>query len=163
METAGTTGPNRLLADGSWLDACARRTRGRFCRGKSGYRGQRDRGSGGVRRTDEPGNDKISYRRSEEAFIGANSRYILGQWAANKWGTAFPYGTFIINITGCFPNFWVCLPHWRCALPGMITGGCLWPLGLSGPTRPSRRSNMKRFSWFRTVHGGKHWSIPPAA
>ena len=35
-------------------------------------------------------------------FIGANSRYILGQWVANKWGTAFPYGTFIINVTGCF-------------------------------------------------------------
>jgi len=35
-------------------------------------------------------------------FIGANSRYILGQWAAAKWGSAFPYGTFIINITGCF-------------------------------------------------------------
>ena len=35
-------------------------------------------------------------------FVGANSRYILGQWVATKWGTAFPYGTFIINVTGCF-------------------------------------------------------------
>jgi CrcB protein len=35
-------------------------------------------------------------------FIGANSRYILGQWAASRWGTAFPFGTFIINVTGCF-------------------------------------------------------------
>ncbi|HLK56738.1 MAG TPA: fluoride efflux transporter CrcB [Chthonomonadaceae bacterium] len=35
-------------------------------------------------------------------FIGANARYILGLWAAQKWGTQFPYGTFIINITGSF-------------------------------------------------------------
>ena len=35
-------------------------------------------------------------------FIGANARFIIGSWAAGKWGTSFPYGTFIINITGCF-------------------------------------------------------------
>jgi CrcB protein len=35
-------------------------------------------------------------------FVGANARYILGSWAAKQWGTAFPYGTFIINVTGCF-------------------------------------------------------------
>jgi CrcB protein len=35
-------------------------------------------------------------------FIGANARYIIGSWAAQKWGTSFPYGTFLINITGCF-------------------------------------------------------------
>jgi CrcB protein len=35
-------------------------------------------------------------------FIGANTRFIVGQWAAQKWGTAFPYGTFLINITGSF-------------------------------------------------------------
>src|SRR5262245_1686303 len=35
-------------------------------------------------------------------FIGANARYIVGQWAGQKWGTQFPYGTFIINITGSF-------------------------------------------------------------
>ena len=35
-------------------------------------------------------------------FIGANARYILGTWIGNKWGAAFPYGTFVINVTGCF-------------------------------------------------------------
>lgn len=35
-------------------------------------------------------------------FIGANARYLIGGWAAQKWGTSFPYGTFIINITGSF-------------------------------------------------------------
>ncbi len=35
-------------------------------------------------------------------FIGANARFIVGTWIGQKWGTAFPYGTFIINISGCF-------------------------------------------------------------
>ncbi|MBN1453259.1 MAG: fluoride efflux transporter CrcB [Anaerolineales bacterium] len=36
------------------------------------------------------------------AVLGANARYWLGGWAAEKFGTAFPYGTFIINLTGSF-------------------------------------------------------------
>jgi len=35
-------------------------------------------------------------------FVGANARFILSNWAGQKWGASFPYGTFIINITGCF-------------------------------------------------------------
>lgn len=37
---------------------------------------------------------------SAGAILGANARYWLGDWAAQKWGTAFPYGTMIINVTG---------------------------------------------------------------
>ena len=37
---------------------------------------------------------------SAGAVLGANARYWLGDWAAQKWGSAFPYGTFLINITG---------------------------------------------------------------
>jgi len=37
---------------------------------------------------------------SAGAVLGANARYWLGTWAAQKWGSAFPVGTFIINITG---------------------------------------------------------------
>ena len=36
------------------------------------------------------------------AFLGANARYWVGGWAAERFGTVFPYGTFIINITGSF-------------------------------------------------------------
>lgn len=35
-------------------------------------------------------------------FLGANARYALSVWAADRFGTAFPYGTFIINISGSF-------------------------------------------------------------
>jgi CrcB protein len=36
------------------------------------------------------------------AFLGANARYWVGGWAADRFGTAFPYGTFVINVTGSF-------------------------------------------------------------
>jgi fluoride exporter len=34
------------------------------------------------------------------AILGANARYWLGDWAAQKWGSAFPIGTMLINLTG---------------------------------------------------------------
>jgi CrcB protein len=36
------------------------------------------------------------------AALGANARYLVGLWAANRLGAAFPYGTLIVNITGSF-------------------------------------------------------------
>ena len=35
-------------------------------------------------------------------FLGANARYLVATWAAQRFGALFPYGTFIINITGSF-------------------------------------------------------------
>ena len=35
-------------------------------------------------------------------FAGANARFILSNWFARRFGTAFPYGTVFINITGSF-------------------------------------------------------------
>ncbi|MEP6757230.1 MAG: CrcB family protein, partial [Chthonomonadales bacterium] len=35
-------------------------------------------------------------------FFGANARYLLGLWSKKQWGPDFPYGTFIINVTGSF-------------------------------------------------------------
>ncbi len=34
------------------------------------------------------------------AALGANARYMIGLWAGDKMGVAFPYGTTIVNITG---------------------------------------------------------------
>jgi CrcB protein len=36
------------------------------------------------------------------AVIGANLRLLVNIWAVERWGTAFPYGTFIINVSGAF-------------------------------------------------------------
>lgn len=35
------------------------------------------------------------------AAIGANLRYGISLWAAQRFGNAFPYGTLLINILGC--------------------------------------------------------------
>ena len=35
-------------------------------------------------------------------FLGANTRYLLGGWISERWGVVFPYGTFVINVTGSF-------------------------------------------------------------
>lgn len=34
------------------------------------------------------------------AAVGANLRYGVSLWAAQRFGTAFPYGTLIINVVG---------------------------------------------------------------
>ena len=34
--------------------------------------------------------------------IGSGTRYAIGQWAAERPGPGFPYGTLIVNLSGCF-------------------------------------------------------------
>ncbi len=36
------------------------------------------------------------------AAAGAFSRFWLGSWAADKWGSHFVIGTLLINLIGCF-------------------------------------------------------------
>jgi CrcB protein len=36
------------------------------------------------------------------AVLGANLRFLVGNWAADRWGVDFPYGTFIVNVSGAF-------------------------------------------------------------
>lgn len=33
-------------------------------------------------------------------ILGANARYLVTGWAAEKFGSIFPYGTLIINVSG---------------------------------------------------------------
>ena len=35
-------------------------------------------------------------------FLGANARYWLALWLAERWGAAFPYGTLLANGGGSF-------------------------------------------------------------
>ncbi len=34
--------------------------------------------------------------------LGALSRYALGGYIARQYGAAFPWGTLVVNLTGCF-------------------------------------------------------------
>jgi CrcB protein len=33
---------------------------------------------------------------------GTGARYLIALWAAQRLGSTFPYGTLIVNLTGCF-------------------------------------------------------------
>ena len=33
---------------------------------------------------------------------GTGARYLIAVWAAQRLGSAFPYGTLIVNLVGCF-------------------------------------------------------------
>ncbi len=34
--------------------------------------------------------------------IGTGARYLIAVWAAQRFGSAFPYGTLLVNLIGCF-------------------------------------------------------------
>jgi CrcB protein len=34
--------------------------------------------------------------------LGTGSRYLVSLWAAGRFGLGFPFGTLIVNVTGCF-------------------------------------------------------------
>ena len=33
---------------------------------------------------------------------GTGTRYLIALWAAQRFGSSFPYGTLIVNLVGCF-------------------------------------------------------------
>ena len=66
------------------------------------------------------------------AIFGANARYWLGGWVAERYGTSFPYGTLLINVTGSLVlGFFLTLaterflldPRWRLVIAIGFLGG----------------------------------------
>lgn len=33
--------------------------------------------------------------------VGTGTRYLVGLWAGDRFGSAFPYGTLLVNLVGC--------------------------------------------------------------
>lgn len=63
--------------------------------------------------------------------LGAIARYSVGVWVYERMGTRFPYGTLLINVTGCFLMGLVLVildahldlsPGWRYAIPTGFIG-----------------------------------------
>jgi fluoride exporter len=55
-------------------------------------------------------------------FLGANARYLVAGWIAERCGAAFPYGTLVINVSGSFllglflelvTDRFIIHPYWR--------------------------------------------------
>lgn len=55
-------------------------------------------------------------------FLGAIARYLVDGWISRRMGALFPYGTFVINISGSFilglftttiTERFIVHPHWR--------------------------------------------------
>lgn len=64
--------------------------------------------------------------------IGATTRYLVSTWAADKFGTNFPYGTLIVNVVGCFiigafmtlaTERMIVSPYWRLLITVGFVGG----------------------------------------
>ena len=34
--------------------------------------------------------------------LGSGARYLIAIWAAQRFGSTFPYGTLVVNLSGCF-------------------------------------------------------------
>lgn len=52
------------------------------------------------------------------AILGANARYLVGVWAADRIGPNFPYGTLLVNISGSFVlGFLIAALEGRLSLP----------------------------------------------
>ena len=65
-------------------------------------------------------------------ILGCNARYLVSSWAAQRFGMTFPYGTFIINVSGSiFLGFFMALvrdrdlihPHYRLFFATGFAGG----------------------------------------
>ncbi len=63
---------------------------------------------------------------------GAVARYLVSQWAAERFGAAFPYGTLIANVVGCFvigafmtlaTERFIVSPYWRLLVTVGFIGG----------------------------------------
>ena len=71
-------------------------------------------------------------RTNPGGFIGANLRYLVQGWFAQLWGSTFPFGTLVANVTGSFLlAFFVALttervvlaPGWRLFFAVGVMGG----------------------------------------
>ncbi len=61
--------------------------------------------------------------------LGSGSRYLIGTWAVERIGAGFPYGTIIINLTGCFAIGFVmqmaAVSAWSPEIRAAVTAGFL--------------------------------------
>src|SRR5437773_9693495 len=83
-------------------------------------------------------------------FFGAIARYAVGLLVARRLGSHWPWGTFLINVTGCFAiGFFLTLASERFAVPEAWR--LLFPVGFVGAY-----TTFSSYEWeaFRLVQDG---------
>ena len=66
-------------------------------------------------------------------FCGANARYWIGGWIQVRWGTEFPWSTFVINVTGSFIlGLFMTLVTERFVIPNVLALRLLIAIGFVG-------------------------------
>jgi fluoride exporter len=86
-------------------------------------------------------------------FVGAIARYWLGSYIGGKMGTRFPYGTFVINMSGSFLIGLILTllaerTHWNPNLTYLI------PIGFIGAYTTF---STFEYETLRTVQDGQIW------
>jgi CrcB protein len=65
-------------------------------------------------------------------FLGTNARYLVAHWIGERYGSSFPYGTLVINVSGSFiiglflilsTERFLVHPHWRLFFAVGFLGG----------------------------------------
>ena len=64
--------------------------------------------------------------------VGSVTRYLTSVWAAERFGVAFPYGTLLVNVVGCYliglfmvlaTERFMLPAHWRLLVASGFLGG----------------------------------------
>ncbi|MCC6455665.1 MAG: fluoride efflux transporter CrcB [Caldilineaceae bacterium] len=87
------------------------------------------------------------------AVLGANARYLVGLWAAHRFGMDFPYGTAIVNITGSLVlGFLVAWGSTRSGLSPELR--LLFAVGFLGSYTTFSSFAVESFQQLKSVHLG---------
>lgn len=78
---------------------------------------------------------------------GTGTRYLVALWAAQRFGTAFPYGTLIVNLAGCFLVAFVMQTAATIAWPATLRTAIT--VGFVGGLTTYSGFNYSRHAWCR--------------
>ena len=86
-------------------------------------------------------------------FLGAVARYAVGGWMTRRLGLAFPYGTFVINVSGCFLlGLLLAVLDARTTLPSSLR--LLGPVGFVGAYTTFSTFEYETLRTTQEGHGG---------
>jgi CrcB protein len=83
---------------------------------------------------------------------GSGARYLIALWAAQRFGSAFPFGTLIVNLAGCFAI--AAVMHAGAALSWSATARSAITIGFIGGLTTYSSFNYETSRLFEEGAGG---------